>query len=142
VLLQPAIASRAAKNAANKNPGAANQMRFADKLRWQKRFRRRVCKGLFQSYRLRVCKYKLHYLRARKYRPGNPETLSRFLDFARANARCADLNAFVRARHQGAYGLQIGIPAAAPGIVGVADDVAIARSLAAVFTLHCHDSSY
>ena len=62
-----------------------------------------------------------------------------FFDFARADARGADFDAFARAGNQGANRFQIGIPAAAPGIVGVADHIAEARAFAAVFTLHCHD---
>src|SRR5207253_641230 len=65
-----------------------------------------------------------------------------FFDFARANARGAHFHALARARDKGADRLQVRVPAAAPGIVGVADYVAVARSLAAVLTLHCHDSSY
>src|SRR4029077_17123509 len=68
--------------------------------------------------------------------------LSGFFNFARADARGADFDTLARARNQGANGLQIRIPAAAPGIVGMADHVAVARTLAAVFTLHCHNSSY
>jgi len=67
--------------------------------------------------------------------------LGGFFDFARANARGADFHALARAGHQGANGLQIRVPTATPGIVGVADYVTVARSLAAVRTLHCHDSS-
>ena len=37
--------------------------------------------------------------------------------------------------------LQIRIPAATPGVVGVADHVPILRPFAAKFTLHCHSDS-
>ncbi len=68
--------------------------------------------------------------------------LSGFFDFARANARGADFDALAGSGNQGADRLEIWIPTAAPGIVGVADHVAEAWALAAVFTLHCHNSSY
>jgi hypothetical protein len=67
--------------------------------------------------------------------------LSGFFDFARTDARGADFDALACTRNKGADRLEIWVPAAAPSIVGVADDVAEARSLAAVFTLHCHDCS-
>ncbi len=36
------------------------------------------------------------------------------------------------------HALQVGIPPPAPGVVGVADDVAVVRGLTAKFALQCH----
>jgi hypothetical protein len=58
-----------------------------------------------------------------------------------ADARGANANLFARTIDHGANALEVRIPAAAPGIVGVADHVAIMRRFAADFTLQCHDSS-
>lgn len=67
--------------------------------------------------------------------------LSGFGNASGTDASSADLNAFVRTGHNRAYRLQIGVPAAAPRIVGVADYVSVARTFAAEFTLQCHGSS-
>jgi hypothetical protein len=57
------------------------------------------------------------------------------------DARGANAYLFARAMDQGTNALEVRIPAAPPGIVGVADHVAIMRCFAADFTLQCHDSS-
>jgi hypothetical protein len=61
-----------------------------------------------------------------------------FLDFACANAGGAHLQLFAIAAHQRAYQLQVGIPTPAPSIIGVTHYVAVLRTFAAQFTLHCH----
>src|SRR5579859_1077634 len=60
---------------------------------------------------------------------------------AGADARGADAQMLVSARNHGANALQVRVPAAAAGIVGVGDHVAIMRPFAAEITLQCHVSS-
>src|SRR5215470_1804924 len=65
----------------------------------------------------------------------------RFFHTAQANTGRAHANLFADARNHGAHFLKIGIPAATPGIVGVADHVPIVRPFAADVTLQCHNVS-
>src|SRR6202007_3171556 len=53
----------------------------------------------------------------------------------------ADANLFVNAGNDGPHALQVRIPAATPGVVGVADHVSIMRPFAADITLQCHIDS-
>lgn len=62
-------------------------------------------------------------------------------DAAGANAGSADANVHAHAIDHGADALQIGIPAAAPGIVGMADHVAKRRPFAANLAFLCHSYS-
>src|SRR5262249_25260231 len=62
--------------------------------------------------------------------------------FAGANARSANAKMLVNATHNGANALQVRVPAAAAGVVRVADHVAVLRPFAAEITLQCHISSY
>src|SRR6202166_4679160 len=64
-----------------------------------------------------------------------------FRDAAGPNAGSADANVHAHAFDHGADALKIWIPAAAAGIVRVADHVAERRSLAANLAFHCHDNS-
>jgi hypothetical protein len=64
-----------------------------------------------------------------------------FRDSAGPNAGSANANLLARAIDHGADALQIGIPAAAAGIVRVADHVTERRPLAANLASHCHDNS-
>src|SRR2546426_272592 len=57
---------------------------------------------------------------------------------AGADARGANTDFLLHTRYDRADALQIRIPAPPPGIVRVADDVAIVRRFAAEFTLQCH----
>jgi len=64
------------------------------------------------------------------------------LDYlAGADACGANAKMLVSASDDGANALEVRIPTAAAGIVGVADHVAILRPFAAEITLHCHVSS-
>jgi hypothetical protein len=64
------------------------------------------------------------------------------LDYlAGADARSANAKMLMSARDDGANALEVRIPAAAAGIVGVTDHVAILRPFAAEITLQCHVSS-
>jgi hypothetical protein len=60
---------------------------------------------------------------------------------AGANAIRANAQLFLDALHYCANALQIGIPAPAPRVIGVADDVSVLRTLAADFTLLGHNHS-
>jgi hypothetical protein len=64
-----------------------------------------------------------------------------FRDAAGPNAGSANTNLLARAIDHGADALQIGIPAAAAGIVRVADHVTERGTLAAKLAFHCHDNS-
>ena len=61
---------------------------------------------------------------------------------AQTNACGADANLFANAIDDGANALKVGVPAAAPGVVGVADHVAVMRRFAADSTLQWRDSFY
>ena len=74
------------------------------------------------------------------YRCGNAR-LGCFRDAAGPNAGSADTNVHARAIDHGANTLQIWIPAAAAGIVGVTDHVPERRPLAANLASHSHDNS-
>jgi hypothetical protein len=60
---------------------------------------------------------------------------------AGADACSANAKMLVSASDDGANALKVRVPAAAAGIVGVADHVAILRPFAAEITLQCHVSS-
>jgi hypothetical protein len=64
-----------------------------------------------------------------------------FSDAARANAIRAHAQLLLHALHDCANSLQIWIPAPAPRVIGVADDVSVLRTLAANFTLLSHNHS-
>jgi N-acyl-L-homoserine lactone synthetase len=64
-----------------------------------------------------------------------------FFHTAKTNASRANTNLFAGSVNYGANALDIGIPAATPGIVGVADYVAVVGAFAAKFTLQCHNHS-
>jgi hypothetical protein len=65
-----------------------------------------------------------------------------FFHATHANAVGADADVLARAIDNRADTLQVWIPAAAPGIVRVADYVAVVRGFAADFTLQCHDDYF
>jgi len=60
-------------------------------------------------------------------------------DLAGLDAAGADAHALAGAVHLGLYRLQIDVPAAAGGVVGVRDVVAELRAFAAKITFLCHD---
>jgi hypothetical protein len=62
-----------------------------------------------------------------------------FDDFAGLDAAGADAHALAYTVDLGFYGLQIDIPAAPSGVVGVGDVVAELRAFAAEITFSCHD---
>ena len=62
-----------------------------------------------------------------------------FDDFAGLDAAGADAHALAGAIHYGLDGLQVYVPAATRGVVGVGDVVAELRAFAAEFTFLCHD---
>src|SRR5437867_180762 len=69
---------------------------------------------------------------------GSRESSGGFLDAAEPDARGADAHVLAHAVHDGLHAAKIRIPAAAAGIIGVADYVAVVRPFAAVFTLQSH----
>ena len=62
-----------------------------------------------------------------------------FLDFSSPNATGAYAHRFRVAARGGAHALQVGIPAPAARIVGMAHHVSVLWAFAAEFTLHCHE---
>ena len=62
-----------------------------------------------------------------------------FDDFAGFDAACADAHALAAAVDFGLDGLEVDVPAAAGGVVGVRDVVAELRAFAAKITFVCHD---
>jgi len=64
-----------------------------------------------------------------------------FGNTAGADAVRANAQLLLHALHHRANALQIGIPAPAPRVIGVADDVSVLRPLAADFTLLGHNHS-
>jgi hypothetical protein len=62
-----------------------------------------------------------------------------FDDFAGLDAAGADAHALASARDLSLDGLEVHIPAAAGGVVGVRDIVAELRAFAAKITFVCHD---
>jgi len=62
-----------------------------------------------------------------------------FDDFAGLDAAGADAHAFASAVDLGLDGLEVYVPAAASGVVGVRDVVAELRAFAAKITFLCHD---
>jgi hypothetical protein len=62
-----------------------------------------------------------------------------FDDFARLDAAGADADALASAVDLGLDGLEVYVPAAAGGVVGVRDVVAELRAFAAKITFVCHD---
>ena len=63
----------------------------------------------------------------------------RFDDFACLDAAGADAHALAAAVDFGLDGLEVHVPAAAGGVVGVRDVVAELRAFAAEITFVCHD---
>jgi hypothetical protein len=61
-----------------------------------------------------------------------------FLDFSSLDATRAYAHRFRVAARRRAHALQVGVPAPAARIVGVAHHVSVLGALAAEFTLHCH----
>src|SRR4029077_4273329 len=64
-----------------------------------------------------------------------------FFNTAQTNASRTDTYLLADTVNDRADALQVGIPAAAPGIVSVADHVSVMRPFAADCTLQCHDST-
>src|SRR5579862_2337587 len=64
-----------------------------------------------------------------------------FLDASRPDAGCADTNVLAHAVNHSVDALQVWIPAAAAGIIRVADDIAETRSLTAKCASLCHNDS-
>ena len=62
-----------------------------------------------------------------------------FDDFAGLDATGADAHTLARAVDRGLDGLQVYVPAAPRGVVGVRDIVAKLRAFAAKITFLCHD---
>jgi hypothetical protein len=62
-----------------------------------------------------------------------------FDDFAGLDAAGADADALATAVDLGLHGLEVDVPAAAGGVVGVRDVVAELRAFAAKITFVCHD---
>ena len=60
-------------------------------------------------------------------------------DFAGFDAASADAHALAYPVHLGLDGLQVDVPAAAGGVVGVGDVIAELRAFAAEITFSCHD---
>jgi hypothetical protein len=65
-----------------------------------------------------------------------------FFHTAKTNASRANTNLFAGSVDEGVNPLDVGVPAATPGIVGVADHVSVVGTLTAIFTLQCHNHSY
>ena len=60
-------------------------------------------------------------------------------DFAGLDAAGADAHALAYTVYLGLDGLQVDVPAAAGGVVGVGDVIAELRAFAAEITFSCHD---
>jgi hypothetical protein len=64
-----------------------------------------------------------------------------FFHAAQSNAGRAYANLLARPIHEGMNILEIRVPAATPGIVGVADYVSVVWAFAAEITLQCHNAT-
>jgi hypothetical protein len=60
---------------------------------------------------------------------------------AGADARSANAKMLVSPAHDSANALQVRVPTAAAGVIGVANHIAVLRPFAAKITLQCHVSS-
>ena len=64
-----------------------------------------------------------------------------FFHAAQTNAGRADANLLARPVYERMNILEIGVPAATPGVVGVADYVTVVWAFAAEITLQCHNAT-